>query len=291
MCGAAAALRFERPPDVVAFERRAVAFLQQREAENCLILGLCASLRGGRVYGDAPPYFAIVRGADVIGAAMRTPPFNLILAAGSDTAAIPLILAGLALETTDLTGVLGPKDLAARAVELWRARAGVLARLKTAERIYRLTTVNAPRFGPAAGWMRLAEPADRELLVGWFLTFAEEALGAGDLPAAKDAADRWITGRSLRLWIDGGTPVSMAGAGGPTPNGIRVSAVFTPKPLRTRGYASTLVATLSQAELSAGRKFCFLFTDLANPTSNKIYQDIGYEPVCDVDEYRFMPAG
>jgi predicted GNAT family acetyltransferase len=47
------------------------------------------------------------------------------------------------------------------------------------------------------------------------------------------------------------------------------------------------VAALSQAQLTAGRTFCFLFTDLANPTSNKIYQDIGYLPVCDVDEYRF----
>jgi predicted GNAT family acetyltransferase len=79
----------------------------------------------------------------------------------------------------------------------------------------------------------------------------------------------------------------MAGASGPTPKGIRIGAVYTPKALRRRGYASTLVAALSQAQLTAGRTFCFLFTDLANPTSNKIYQDIGYMPVCDVDEYRF----
>lgn len=85
-------------------------------------------------------------------------------------------------------------------------------------------------------------------------------------------------------------PVAMAGVSGRTPSGARVGAVYTPPDRRRRGYASALVATLSQAQLDAGARFCFLFTDLANPTSNKIYQDIGYEPVCDVDEYRFSTA-
>jgi predicted GNAT family acetyltransferase len=57
--------------------------------------------------------------------------------------------------------------------------------------------------------------------------------------------------------------------------------------LRGRGYASALVASLTERLLAGGRRFCFLFTDLSNPTSNKIYQRIGYEPVADVDEYRF----
>ncbi|HJW22008.1 MAG TPA: GNAT family N-acetyltransferase, partial [Candidatus Limnocylindrales bacterium] len=75
--------------------------------------------------------------------------------------------------------------------------------------------------------------------------------------------------------------------GGLTPNGIRVGPVYTPPELRGRGYASNLVAGVSQLQLDAGRTFVFLFTDLANPTANKIYQEIGYEPVNDVDEYEF----
>jgi predicted GNAT family acetyltransferase len=63
--------------------------------------------------------------------------------------------------------------------------------------------------------------------------------------------------------------------------------VYTPPELRGRGYASALTAAVSQAQLNGGRRYCFLFTDLANPTSNKIYQAIGYEPVCDVDDLRF----
>jgi len=64
--------------------------------------------------------------------------------------------------------------------------------------------------------------------------------------------------------------------------------VYTPPEFRGRGYASALVAALSQAMLDAGYHFCTLFTDLANPTSNHIYQAIGYQPVCDTDEYDYL---
>ena len=99
--------------------------------------------------------------------------------------------------------------------------------------------------------------------------------------------DRWIArrGRSLQLWEDGEV-VSLTGVGSLTPNGVRIGPVYTPPEARNRGYASALVATASQEQLEAGRRFCFLFTDLANPTSNHIYQTIGYEPVRDVDMWR-----
>jgi len=84
--------------------------------------------------------------------------------------------------------------------------------------------------------------------------------------------------------------VSIAGYGGPTPNGIRIGPVYTPPDLRGRGYASALTARLTQTLLDGGRRFCFLFTDLANPTSNSVYQRIGYRPVTDVDLWRFGNA-
>ena len=67
---------------------------------------------------------------------------------------------------------------------------------------------------------------------------------------------------------------------------MRVGPVYTPPAERRRGYAGALVAALSQQLLDTGREFCFLFTDQANPTSNHIYQQIGYAPVCDVAQYR-----
>jgi hypothetical protein len=69
-----------------------------------------------------------------------------------------------------------------------------------------------------------------------------------------------------------------------------VNFVYTPPEFRGRGYASNLVAHLSQELLDEGRKFCFLFTDLANPVSNSIYQKIGYRPVSDSERWEFDVA-
>jgi predicted GNAT family acetyltransferase len=81
--------------------------------------------------------------------------------------------------------------------------------------------------------------------------------------------------------------VSLAGYGSPTPNGMRVGPVYTPPELRGRGYASAVTAAASHRAFASGKRFCFLFTNLANPTSNSIYQQIGYRPVLDVNVWRF----
>ena len=154
-------------------------------------------------------------------------------------------------------------------------------------RIYRLTRVIHPQ-RPASGAARRALPADRDVVVDWFHAFAIEALSSLETTraTAETTADHWLRTGGLWVWDDHG-PTCMAGAGGATPHGIRVGAVYTPPDRRRRGYASSLVAALSQAQLDAGRTFCFLYTDLANPTANKIYQDIGYEPVADSEQYEF----
>jgi uncharacterized protein len=94
---------------------------------------------------------------------------------------------------------------------------------------------------------------------------------------------------NLMLWDDG-EAVSVAGFGGETPNGIRIGPVYTPPELRGRGYATALVAELSAQLLAEGRRFCFLYTDLANPTSNAIYERIGYVRVCESAEIAFEAA-
>ncbi len=81
--------------------------------------------------------------------------------------------------------------------------------------------------------------------------------------------------------------VSIAKASRDTPNGKAINLVYTPPKFRCKGYATEVVAKLCQSILNEGKKYCFLFTDLANPTSNKIYMNIGFKPILDVDEYRF----
>ena len=283
-------LRLTRARDPDELDRLAFDFLVAREAEHNLLFGIVAGLRAGEY--SAPPYFAVVREAErVVAVAVRTPPFNLVLSTIDDPAAIPVLADDAQALWPDLPGVLGPSDPARRFAELWAARTGRTGTVWTAERIFRLTAVIAPR--PAAGKMRPAETKDRARIAAWFVEFGAEALRlTQDLARMEAFTDRFIArtgGRAMYLWDDDG-PVSMTGASAVTPHGSRIGPVYTPPHLRGRGYASALVAAASRQQLSEGRKYCFLFTDLANPTSNKIYQDIGYEAVCDVDEYHFEGA-
>jgi predicted GNAT family acetyltransferase len=146
-----------------------------------------------------------------------------------------------------------------------------------------------PPARPGRGTVRAAGEADADRLVPW----AEAFLRDVDMPKGRDEcagmmAER-IREQRLFVWCDP-EPVSMAGWAGRTPNGVRVNFVYTPPECRGRGYASACVAALSQHLLDSGRKFCCLFTDLANPTSNKIYQAIGYRRVCDFRYVRFEPV-
>ena len=147
------------------------------------------------------------------------------------------------------------------------------------QRSYVLETVVQPAAVP--GRLRVAREDDRAVMTEWMTSFDVEALGseAGrrDMTAFVDEL-LGAANRTGYIWEDGG-PVSMLQATGATPHGIRIGAVYTPPELRRRGYASALTAAVSQAELDRGRRWCFLFTDLANPTSNRIYQAIGYRPI------------
>ena len=125
------------------------------------------------------------------------------------------------------------------------------------------------------------------MLTKWRAAFAIEADRTLPEQAEKAAAQPLQRSTHLVLWEVEGTAVSMAGFTGRTPNGVRVAWVYTPPELRGRGFAGACVAALSQKLLDDGRKFCFLYTDLANPTSNHIYQTIGYEPVTDATVYSF----
>jgi uncharacterized protein len=275
-----------RSSSVPAFLDHAGAFLTEREAEHNLIFGILSNLQADPTQFAAPPYLAtIVHGDKVVGAAIRTPPWRVVLSEMDHPGAVHRLAQDLS--DVALPGVVGPSEAAGHFSEAWAELTGARPRLNRHERGFRLRRVVPPR--PTTGEMRLASPDDRALLGDWIAAFHAEASLLNPIQDYDAMADRWIRrlGRSAYLWFDGGQPVSLTGAGGLTPHGIRVGPVYTPVEHRGRGYASNLVAQVSQELLDSGRTFVFLFTDLANPTSNKIYQAIGYEPVNDVDEWEF----
>jgi uncharacterized protein len=275
------------------FLHRAGDFLVAREAAHNLILGLCARLREEpRLYGEDPYFAAVEDEGRVVAAALRTPPHNLVLSAVDDKRALEPLLADVHTVFETLPGVLAPTEAAARFARTWEEETGARAHRAVAERLFQAESVTAPR--GVGGLMRPYREADRDLAVRWIDAFVAEALPASPPESTAEWLERRLADPEgeIVLWEDG-EAVSLAAAGGPTPNGIRIGPVYTPPERRGRGYASALVAALTRAQLEHGRRFCFLFTDLANPTSNRIYQRVGYRPVTDVDQWTFAspPAG
>lgn len=283
-----APLRLDRYVRAGEFLAVAGAYLQAREAEHNLLLGIAGTLRDEPgTYDEPPPLFATVtQGERVVAAAVRTPPRNLVLSEIDEAAAVEVLADGLAGE--ELPGVVGPPEAVRQFAERWTGRTGEGWQVQIEERIFRLRRVIPPR--PTPGAMRPAQVADRDLMVEWIVAFEREALPDSDAARVAESVDDSLAGVGHRifLWEDA-EPVSLVGTGGATPNGIRIGPVYTPPRFRGRGYASALTATVSLAMLDEGRRFCFLYTDLANPTSNRIYAAIGYEPVTDASMVGFLP--
>jgi uncharacterized protein len=284
------AATLERFSDHGRFVDRVGAFLGEREAEHNLLFGILDSLGRDPSAFAGPPYLAAVAAEDrVVAVALRTPPHNLVLSEVDDPSAIDLIVDDLVASGDSTPGALGPVRDVNRFAAGWSRRTGRPYRRVMSERIFRLTQVIVPP--PVPGSMRTADLDDRDLLVGWLTAFSAEALPEEEaaIDDASDTVDRWLLHEAKRnyLWQVDGRPVSWTGVGGRTPHGTRIGPVYTPPAERGRGYARSLVAAASQAQLDAGLSFCFLFTDLANPTSNHVYQSIGYEAVSDVDVYTF----
>lgn len=283
-------MHVRRFDDVSEFYNCAVPLLMAREAEHNLMLGLGASLLQGNVY-QHPPYLALVEEeGKVCAVTMRTPPFNLILSEMADAKPVQAIVEDVySVYGDELVGVAGPKAWSNAFAARWSSLTGKPHHLKMAQRIYRLERVR-PVSG-VSGELRRATEADRDLLLRWEMAFVQDAFGEVNREQAERRVELALTSDSATrgrfLWWDGGRAVCIVGYTGPTPNGIRVGPVYTPPELRGRGYGSACTAAVSQWLLDQGRKFVFLYTDLSNPTSNQIYQNIGYEPVSDVDEYRF----
>ena len=281
-----------RLADAATFLVEAEPLLLADEARHNLILGIAGTIRDSPDHYPARDLWLVRDGSVTAAAALRTPPYNLILARPRSPQALAALVEAVAGE--ELPGVVGAEPEAVEFAELWTRHTGAPARINMRQGVYELEQVEPLPAVP--GSARAATAADRELALRWLLAFAAEVLheGAPGSDRAEAMIDHRLSSPSagIALWEDGGEPVSLAGWGGPTPNGIRIGPVYTPPELRGRGYATALTANLSQRLLDGrlfdgGRRFCFLYTDLANPTSNAIYERIGYRRVAESAEIVF----
>jgi predicted GNAT family acetyltransferase len=279
--------------DAASFLAEAEPLLLADEARHNLILGLAGTIRDSPDLYPSRSLWLVHDETEVVAAALRTPPYNLILAAPRSEEALAALAEGI---SEDLPGVVGAEPESVGFADLWSRNTGLRARTNMRQGVCALQEVQQPSGVPRSA--RVATEADRELALRWWIDLGEEALHEGgperDEAAAAASVDHRFSSPSagILLWEDGGEPVSLAAWGGPTPNGIRIGPVYTRPELRGRGYATALSAELSQRLLDGrlfdgGRRFCFLYTDLANPTSNAIYERIGFQRVAESAEIVF----
>lgn len=261
--------------------------LYARTTVNSLILGIGEQLvRDPEAYPD--PFFAAVfDGAEDMPllAALMTPPRNMILAGreGFDEG-LPTLIDYLQTQAINLPGIVGPVSIAESFVTQWHTATGQVGDVEMHQRVYELRNVRLPKI--PAGRFRLAHPDEVPLVAEWIKAFGVEATSE-DHGRYLERANRAVSQGDTFFWEAPGEVVSMAMKTRPLKNSITVSAVYTPPAHRRQGYATALVAKLSQHLLDMGYEFVNLFTDLDNPTSNAIYQKIGYHPVTDFQMIRF----
>ncbi|MFN8446478.1 MAG: GNAT family N-acetyltransferase [Caldilineaceae bacterium] len=264
--------------------------LEEDEVSNGLMLGIALRLQENPERAPEDLFLATVNDGATLGvAALMTPPHNVVVFSQlpEPFAAFDFLITRLLDWPQQPLGVNGRKEWAQRFAECWHQRTGQPYHAAVQLRSYRLDQVLFG-VGVAPGAMRVATLQDLPLVIQWLDEFEREALPHAVGRNRQPGAEEWqIKQGNLFLWEDGDQVVALAGRSRPTAHGISVGPVYTPPSLRGRGYATALVAELSQHLLDSGYQFTTLFTDLANPTSNNIYQKIGYQPVCDFTEYSF----
>ncbi len=240
--------------------------------------------------GEQPPrgdeiWVAVFEGGEVVGVAMHTPPHNLFLPRLKSGLPSQIALA-LARSGRALPGVTGEAGSVHEFARTWARQTGIVSHLSHELRMYRLDAVSPPQSVP--GQPRQAGRGDRALLMQWLTQFHDEAVP--DSPAEDVAAlvERRLVHYENWLWCVDDDPVSLAGCSRPAAGLARVGPVYTPAEHRRRGYGAAVTAHASQAALDGGAAQVVLYTDLANPTSNAIYQSIGYIPDHDAEERRFV---
>jgi predicted GNAT family acetyltransferase len=279
-------MRFVLTRDPAEFAARTERLLSEQIECNVLATVLMNVLDG--VYADSAAVLAygVADGDEVQFAALRTPPHPLLASPLQESAATFIDLWLQA--DPDVDRVTSERETARAIASAWTERTGGTARRALREAMHILDEVrDPPRL--AAGELRLADEPDRALLVGWMREFILEA---GILGSAQ--AEAMVDGRMRRdcllVWEDE-QPVSMLGVTPAVAGVVRIGPVYTPPPQRRRGYAGTAVAAASRRALAQGAERCMLYTDLDNPTSNKIYAEVGYRRTGDWEEIALERGG
>ncbi|MDA2193485.1 GNAT family N-acetyltransferase [Bacillus cereus group sp. BceL221] len=261
--------------EIVNFKEEVTPFLEKNEQENNLILGVLQMVH-------QPIFMGIAKqGEEIAVVFLQTEEKKQIIVATSEITEEDIVELAkkLAEVYPNVPGLIGNKKIVQRLAE----EIAVLANKKTTvameQGIYELKQVKKKWNGDEV--FREVNSDELTLIEQWIYQFCGDVNLPTTKEEAKQTAHTLITNHRLfGLEVDGKL-VSVAAKTRPTKNNITVNFVYTPKEERKKGYAANCVAALSQRMLDEGYKTTTLYTDLANPTSNKIYQEIGYEQIAE----------
>jgi hypothetical protein len=260
----------------------ATGLLLPREAEYYLMCGILLQLReseqGAVRHGATPLLLGIFDGERLIAAAVQLPPRHVVLTHMSEDA-VAVLAEHLSRRPQSLPGVCAPLETAHRFAQAWSRHAGTEPILEATTRVYKASKVTTP---PTPGCSEVAGPERLDLVLAWMsaMTGMSEAEAREHVALVQQQVD---AGR-IMLW-NAPHPVSMATLTRATPNGIGIGGVYTPPEYRRHGYASAVVAAITQRQLDVGRSFCALCSDASEPGLDRLYRRVGYRAVCDYALY------
>lgn len=266
--------------DPLAFEQTVFPFLQQDPVLHTIIMSNVHERANGTARAeDEPSYFVSVHDGDVAGVAMRTPGRAVYLGALREDLG-EVIADAYADLLPELSGVAGDRPAAQRFAARWCERRGGQATETKGTRLHKLGELTP--LSADGGSPRPMRADEVDLVSSWGIDGFAEELGSG----YREWAERQLRQQTMWIWAADGEPVSMVGYHLPLFGVCRVGPVYTPPERRRHGYAGALTSHVSAEILAQGNQAC-LYTDLANPTSNKIYHQAGYRPLADFVDVEF----
>lgn len=283
-------MRVLRPASADEFLRQSESLRARDPFRTNLLGSVATSVSTGNASYEAYFWWVVQdESGEVIGIAMRTAPHGMVLSPMPSDAAAKL---AREVSTYDdaLPDVAGPTSVVSAFVDEYKRTnsAGSLreSRLEGRQLLYALGDLTVPAI---SGSMVQAEIEDFDFILNWYGEFGRDA--HLHMPNPAGSVQSALGRNALRFWIVDGQRVSMAGFSPlvETPSGMvgRIGPVYTPATHRRKGYAGALTAMLSQELLGLGAKV-MLYTDAANPTSNGVYQRIGFEQIDQNEKVEFL---
>jgi uncharacterized protein len=262
--------------NLLLFKKDVTGFLEQDEVVNNLLLGVLQSI------DKSPLLMAVVRkDEEIVWTMLQTQPAKIILsrAAPLSPGELQLIAEQMHQSFQSIPGLIGDRKLIVELAGYLSKLRGVTATVEMNQGLYKLEKVKWKIV--SKGKLRALKEQEHGLVKEWVYQFCKDVNLPITMDEADAKADDLIRKGSLMGWDVDGEIVSMANTSRPTKRNINVNFVYTPINHRKKGYASDCVAALSKMMLDQGYHTTSLYTDLSNPTSNKIYQEIGYELAAD----------